>query len=165
MIFVRRDASPNNAFLMPSVKELEAFVAVVEAGSFEAAARRLKATPPAVAKRISEMESELGVRVFEHSTRRCQITPRGRMLLPFARRVLGDIGDIRRMVGERSSLAERGRLSLPETIAYTQLPEILRKVSAYLPQLSVEIEVGGSFDLVPRVRNRELDILPAPRGR
>jgi DNA-binding transcriptional LysR family regulator len=90
---------------MPSVKELEAFVAVVEAGSFEAAARRLNATPPAVSKRISELETELGVRLFERSTQRCHITPRGRTLVSFAQRVLSDIGEIRRTVGERSSLA------------------------------------------------------------
>ena len=143
---------------MPSVKELEAFVAVVEAGSFEAAARRLNATPPAVSKRISELESELGVRLFERSTRRCHITPRGRTLVPFAQRVLGDIGEIQRTVGERSSLGGHIRMGVPETIAYTQLPEILRRVSADLPQLTLEIEIGVSSDLVPKVRTRELDI-------
>jgi DNA-binding transcriptional LysR family regulator len=143
---------------MPSVKELEAFVAVAEAGSFEGAARRLNATPPAVAKRISELESELGVRLFERSTRRSQITPRGRTLVPFAQRVLGDIGEIQRMVGERSSLAGSIRMGVPETIAYTQLPEILRRVSADLPQLTIEVEIGVSIDLVSRVRIRELDI-------
>ena len=145
-------------FLMPSVKELEAFVAVVEAGSFEAAARRLNATPPAVSKRISELESELGVRLFERSTRRCHITPRGRTLVPFAQRVLSDIGEIRRTVGERSSLTGGIRMGVPETIAYTQLPEILRRVSADLPQLTVEIEIGVSIDLMPKVRTREMDI-------
>jgi len=111
---------------MPSVKEIEAFVAVVEAGSFEGAARRLNATPPAISKRISELESELGVRLFERSTRHCLITIRGRALVPFARRVLSDIGEIRRTVGDRSSLTGHIRLGVPETIAYTQLPEILQ---------------------------------------
>ncbi len=143
---------------MPSVKELEAFVAVVEAGSFEGAARRLNATAPAVAKRISELESELGVRLFERSTRRSHITPRGRILVPLAQRVLGDISEIRRTAGERSSLAGRVRMGVPETIAYTQLPKILRKVSADLPRLTLEIEIGVSSDLVPKVRTRELDI-------
>jgi DNA-binding transcriptional LysR family regulator len=143
---------------MPSIKELEAFVAVVEAGSFEAAARRLNTTPPAVSKRISELESELGVRLFERSTRRCQITPRGRTLVPFAQDVLDDIGEIRRMVGERSSLTGHIRLGVPETIAYTQLSEILRRVSAGLPQLTVEVEIGVSIDLMRRVGTRELDI-------
>jgi DNA-binding transcriptional LysR family regulator len=143
---------------MPSVKEFEAFVAVVEAGSFEAAARRLNATAPAVAKRISELESDLGIRLFERTTRRCQITPRGRTLVSFAQRILGDIGEIQRSVGERSSLGGHIRMGVPETIAYTQLPDILRKVSADLPQMTLEVEIGASVDLVRQVRSRELDI-------
>jgi DNA-binding transcriptional LysR family regulator len=143
---------------MPSVKELEAFVAVMEAGSFQGAARRLNATPPAVSKRISELESELGVRLFERSTRRCRITARGRALVPFAQRVLGDIGEIQRMIGKRASLAGHIRLGVVETIAYTQLPVILRKLSADLPQLTVDVDVGVSNDLVRKVRTREIDI-------
>jgi DNA-binding transcriptional LysR family regulator len=143
---------------MPSVKELEAFVAVMEAGSFQGAARRLNATPPAVSKRISELESELGVRLFERSTRRCRITARGRALVPFAQRVLGDIGEIQRMIGRRASLAGHIRLGVVETIAYTQLPVILRKLSADLPQLTVDVDVGVSHDLVRKVRTREIDI-------
>jgi DNA-binding transcriptional LysR family regulator len=143
---------------MPSVKELEAFMAVVEAGSFQGAARRLNATPPAVSKRISELESELGVRLFERSTRRCRITARGRGLVPYAQRVLGDIGEIQRTIGKRASLVGRIRLGVVETIAYTQLPEILRKVSAELPQLTVDVEVGLTNDLVRKVRTREVDL-------
>jgi DNA-binding transcriptional LysR family regulator len=143
---------------MPSVKELEAFMAVLEAGSFEGAARRLNATPPAVSKRISELESELGVRLFERTTRSCHLTLRGRALVPFAQRVLADIGEIQRTVGERSSLTGHIRLGLPETIAYTLLPEILRSVSADLPQLTMGIEIGLSIGYGPEVRTRELDI-------
>jgi DNA-binding transcriptional LysR family regulator len=143
---------------MPSVKELEAFIAVMEAGSFQSAARRLNATPPAVSKRISELESELGVRLFERSTRRCRITPRGRALVPLAQSLLRNIGEIRRTVGKSSSLSGHIRLGVVETIAYTQLPDMLRKVSAELPQLTIDVEVGLTNDLVRRVRNREMDI-------
>src|ERR1700730_4343331 len=113
---------------MPSVKEIEAFMAVVEAGSFQGAARRLNATPPAVSKRISELESELGVRLFERSPRHCQVTARGHALVPFGQRIFSDVGDIQRTVGAWSSLTGRIRLGVPEIIGYTQLPEILRKV-------------------------------------
>jgi DNA-binding transcriptional LysR family regulator len=143
---------------MPSVKELEAFMAVLEAGSFEGAARRLNATPPAVSKRISELESELGVRLFERTTRSCHITLRGRALVPFAQRVLADIGEIQRTVGKMSSLTGHIRLGLPETIAYTLLPEILRSVSADLPQLTMSVEIGLSIGYAREVRTRELDI-------
>jgi DNA-binding transcriptional LysR family regulator len=143
---------------MPTVKELEALEAVAEAGSFEGAARRLNATPPAIANRISEMESELGIRLFVRTRQRCQITPRGRALLPIAQRVLVDISEIRRTIGERSSLAGTIRMGVPETIAYTQLPQILSRLSADLPQLTIEVEIGVSSDLLPKVRTHELDI-------
>jgi DNA-binding transcriptional LysR family regulator len=143
---------------MPSIKELEAFMAVLESGSFEGAARKLNATAPAVSKRISELESELGVRLFERSTRHCHVTLRGRTLVPFARRVLADISEIQRTVGERSSLTGHIRLGMPETIAYTLLPEILRSVSVDLPQLTIGIEAGPSIRLTREVRTRELDI-------
>jgi DNA-binding transcriptional LysR family regulator len=143
---------------LPSVKELEAFAAVAEAGSFEGAARRLNATSPAISKRISELETELGVRLFERSTRRCQITLRGRALLLIAERILGDIGEIHRTVSDRSSLSGLIRFGVVETIAYTQLSPILRKASYELPQLRISVEVGFSTDLIPRVRDHELDI-------
>jgi DNA-binding transcriptional LysR family regulator len=149
---------PTYGFLMPSIKQLEAFVAVLEAGSFEGAARRLNATPPAVSKRISELESELGVRLFERTTRSCHITLRGRALVPFAQRVASDVGDIQRTVGASSSLTGHIRLGVPEIIGYTHLPEILRKVSTNLPHLIVEVEIGASGDLLPKVRTRALDI-------
>jgi DNA-binding transcriptional LysR family regulator len=143
---------------MPTVKELEAFIAVAETGSFEAAARRLNTTAPAMSKRVSELEAELGVRLFERTTRRCQITLRARTLVPFAERVLNNIGDIKRTIGERSSLTGYIRLGVPETIAYTQLPKILRKVSEGLPKMTIEVEIGASSDLIPKVRTRQLDI-------
>jgi DNA-binding transcriptional LysR family regulator len=143
---------------MPTVKELDAFVAVTETGSFEAAARRLNTTAPAMSKRVSELEAELGVRLFERTTRRCQITLRGRLLVPFAQRVLGDISDIKRSIGERSSLTGHLRLGVAETIAYTRLPVVLQKLSTDLPRMTIEVEIGPSSDLIPEVRTRELDI-------
>jgi DNA-binding transcriptional LysR family regulator len=111
-----------------------------------------------MSKRVSELEAELGVRLFERTTRRCQITLRGRTLVPFAERVLDNIGDIKRTIGERSSLTGHIRLGAPKTIAYTQLPKILWKVSVDLPKMTIEVEIGASSDLIPKVQSRELDI-------
>ncbi len=143
---------------MPSIKQLEAFVAVMEAGSFQGAARRLNTTPPAISKRISELESELGVRLFDRSTRQCHTTARGRALAQYAQRVLGDIGEIRRTIGKRSSLAGHVRLGVVETITFRQLPKVLYRLSTDLAELKVDVEVGVSPELVRKVHTRELDI-------
>jgi DNA-binding transcriptional LysR family regulator len=143
---------------MPSVKELETFITVAEVGSFQGAARRLNATQPAISKRISELEMELGVQLFDRSTRTCRITAKGRALVTYAQRVLGDIGEIQRTIGSRSSLAGHVRLGVIETIAFNKLPEILERCTADLPELSLEVEVGATIDLVRKVRTHELDI-------
>jgi DNA-binding transcriptional LysR family regulator len=143
---------------MPTVKELEAFVAVIQTGSFQGAARRLNASPPAISKRIFELESDLGVRLFERSTRHCHLTARGRALVAYAHRVLGDIGEIQRTVGKRSSLVGHIRLGVVETIAFTKLPALLAKFSIELAKLTVDIEVGVTTELVRKVLTHELDL-------
>jgi len=143
---------------MPSVKELEAFIAVAEVGSFQGAARRLNATQPAISKRIAELEIELGVQLFDRSTRACRITAKGRTLVPYAQRVLDDVGEIQRKVGSRASLAGHVRLGVVETIAFNKLPEILERCAFDLPELSLDVEVGATIDLVRKVRTHELDI-------
>jgi DNA-binding transcriptional LysR family regulator len=143
---------------MPSVKELETFITVAEIGSFQGAARRMNATQPAISKRISELEAELGVQLFDRSPRSCRMTAKGRALVPYAQRVLGEIGEIQRTIGARASLAGHVRLGVVESIAYSKLPEILQRCAADLPELSVEVEVGATTDLVRKVRSHEIDI-------
>jgi DNA-binding transcriptional LysR family regulator len=143
---------------MPSVKQLEAFIAVVESGSFQGAARRLNTTQPAISKRISELEATLGVRLFERTTRECHVTPRGRALVHYAQRIMRDLGDVKRSIGKRSSLAGHVRLGVVETIALVQLPKLLHSLAVDLPELKVDVEVSVSANLVRKVRQRELDV-------
>lgn len=68
--------------------ELEVFIAVVEAGSFSAAARRLVRSPSAVSKLISRMEARLKVLLFERTAREVKLTEAGRILHREGLRVL-----------------------------------------------------------------------------
>jgi len=54
---------------------MEAFVRVVNAGSFSAAARAMNLTPSAVSKLVSRIESHFGVRLIDRSTRQFRLTP------------------------------------------------------------------------------------------
>jgi DNA-binding transcriptional LysR family regulator len=76
----------------------------------------------------------------------------------YAQRVLGDIGEIRRTIGQRASLVGHIRLGVVETIAFTQLPELLRRLAHHLPELTVDVDVGVTPELIRRVRTRELDV-------
>ena len=71
---------------------LEAFLAVCEARSMAAAAKKLSLTQPAISAQIRALEEELGVRLFERSKRHVALTTDGEALLPYARRLVGILG-------------------------------------------------------------------------
>lgn len=143
---------------MFSVKQLQAFLAIVEAGNFQAASRQLNTTQPAISKRIAELEAALGVRLFERTTRQCHVTPRGRALVHYARQMLDDIGEIQRTVGERSVLAGHVRLGIIESVALAKFPALLRALARDFPQLRIHTEVGTTRELLRRLHSHELDI-------
>lgn len=62
-------------------RHLATLLAIVEAGSFTAAAERLDVNRAAISKRVAQMEAELGLPLFERSTRRVTLTPAGQVLL------------------------------------------------------------------------------------
>ncbi len=97
---------PNNFKL----RQLEGFVAAADSGSFSHAALQLAMTPPAFSQLIRELESSLGMLLFERTTRRIDLTDAGRQLLHSVRRPLEDLNgaysDMRDLAG-----GKRGRVS------------------------------------------------------
>jgi DNA-binding transcriptional LysR family regulator len=76
---------------MDRFRELSTFTAVAEEGAFNAAARRLNASPPAVTRLVNTLEARLGVRLFTRTTRQVALTEAGARLLTDAARILADL--------------------------------------------------------------------------
>ncbi len=76
---------------MDRFTELETFVAVADAGGFNAGARRLNRSPPAVTRLIASLEARIGTRLFTRTTRQVALTEAGRRLLQDARRLLEEL--------------------------------------------------------------------------
>lgn len=76
--------------------EMQVFLRVVEAGSFSEAARLLRMTPSTVSKLISRIETRLGVRLIERSTRRLSLTVEGRLYYERSQTLLHDLDEIER---------------------------------------------------------------------
>ena len=72
--------------LKPSLAELRAFVTVGELQSFAAAAKALHLSQPALSRRISHLEDQLGVRLFDRTTRSVALTALGERFLGEVRR-------------------------------------------------------------------------------
>ncbi len=78
-----------------SLDQFQVFVAVVEGGSFSAAARRLNRAQSAVTYAVQKLEEQVGAELFDRSAYRPTLSEAGRTLLPQIRRILDDVGHFR----------------------------------------------------------------------
>jgi LysR family transcriptional regulator, transcription activator of glutamate synthase operon len=82
------------------VRQLRYVVALAEEGSFTRAAERCNVAQPAMSQQIRRLEAELGVRLFDRTTRRVSVTDAGVALVSRARRVLAEVQDALDDVGD-----------------------------------------------------------------
>jgi LysR family nitrogen assimilation transcriptional regulator len=121
-------------------KHLRSFLAIVENGSFTAAARALDLPQPAVSQHLLSLESSLGTRLFERSRRGARLTNGGEKLLPHARLILENL---QRARDEVSGLdREPGghiSLGLPQSVAMAIAARLVLEVHARFPAIRLRI--------------------------
>lgn len=148
---------------MNDLNDLYYFAAVVDHGGFAAAERALGIPKSRLSRRISALESELGVRLLQRSTRRFAVTDVGMSVHRHAQSMLAEAQAAREAV-DRLSAEPRGiiRASVPVGIAQQQMPRLLPEFLARYPQVRVQLHVGNrrvdiineGIDVAIRVRNK-----------
>jgi len=132
-----READPALAMAI-ALDQLRTFVAVAEAGGLTAAAEALHLSLPAISRRLTALERELGVALLLRSTRKVTLTQTGREFLPRARRLLDELEES--LLGIRETAAQRrGLVTLAciPTAAYYFLPATLAAFARRFPAVRV----------------------------
>ncbi|MEZ5649811.1 MAG: LysR family transcriptional regulator [Burkholderiaceae bacterium] len=146
-----------------TLRQLRAFRAVTEAGSFSAAAEALHLTPAALSGQIKELEAQLGVKLFDRNTRKVSLSVVGREFFPLTERVLQDLDDA---VTSISSLKakRRGvvRLAAPEVVSCTLVPAAMAVFREQYPQVEVRFLDVPLEEVVQRTMRGEVDLGIAP---
>ncbi|HYM72523.1 MAG TPA: LysR family transcriptional regulator [Stellaceae bacterium] len=150
-----------------NLDHLEAFAAVVELGSFSAAATRLNLTQPAISFQIRQLERRLGVRLVERIGRRAQPTAAGLDLLPHIRRIdEAAASAAEAMAYHTHGIAGRVRLGTGATACIYLLPPLLSDLRRRFPRLEIVVRTGNSTDILRDLDDNSLDValvtLPAP---
>lgn len=103
---------------MPSIfnhsvelRHLRYFCAVAEAGSVTRAAASIGLRQPTLSQQLQQLEKSLGTLLFQRSRTHCKLTAAGELLLPYARRVLGEMESLRQALDDLTDL-RRGSLTL-----------------------------------------------------
>ena len=129
---------------------VEAFARVAEAGSFSEAARRLRVSKSVVSRQVSALEAELGVRLFQRTTRSLTLTEAGQGYFGQISRILTDLEDADASVS-RLQAAPRGclRVSAPMSFGFLHLDPAIPDFLARFPEVNVEFAMSDRFvDLV-----------------
>src|SRR5215467_12166758 len=142
------------------IRQLRAFVAIAETGTFTAGALRVHVTQAAISMQIRQLENEVGARVFVRAPRHVILTEAGEHLLQRARQILREhdaaIDEIAELAG-----AERGRLRIGSASAMVlteQLPAILKELRKQHPAADIAVTSGTSEVLVDQILAGEVDV-------
>ncbi len=142
------------------IRQLKAFLAIAEAKTFTAGARRVNITQAAISMQIRQLEESVGMPLFTRTPRRVILTEAGELLIHRARKILREhdaaIAEIAEIAG-----AEHGRLrigSASAMFATAQLPTILENLKSAFPNAEITVSSGTSQILVDKILHGDLDI-------
>jgi len=142
---------------MVELRLLRAFVAVAEELHFTRAAERVFLTQPALTHQIQRLEAELGLRLFDRTSRRVDLTPEGQQLLVLSREVLGTLD--RGLTELRATTQPRVlRLGYTDYLGYTPIPEAVRLYQRAHPQMMFEHVEGTTQEQLDGLASGTLDI-------
>jgi len=133
------------------LRHLSCFVAVSDEKSFAAAARRLHVVPSNVSQQIRQLERELGVELFERTTRHVRVTEAGRSLYPSAVRVLEEVDRLRSMARQHTAADEGALRGCFAPGTGDLVSALVGELAARYPGWSVAFEPMQSAEIVTTV--------------
>lgn len=142
-----------------NLRDIRAFIAVAQTGSFTRAATRLHLSQPALTVQIRRLEETVGVRLFDRNSRNVALTPSGRELLPVLQKSLHDMEHVlidARALGDGSSGTVR--MACLPTFAASLLPDLIQDLKKEVPRASFYIRDVVASMVNTLVRNEDVDI-------
>ncbi|HIF78043.1 MAG TPA: LysR family transcriptional regulator [Sulfitobacter sp.] len=144
---------------MVNTRFLETFVTVANLGSFRAAAEQLNVSQATVSSRISSLETDLQVDLFDREFHATRITVAGAMILDKAQEMLATERNLRNTLSDPTTAAGRVRLGLVSSVVHTWLCDLIEEVARCYPRLELELTVEPTPNIAAAFERGALDML------
>lgn len=143
-------------------KQLEAFVAVYDQGTFDGAARYLELAQSAISRQIQELEDWFGFSLFDRTGRTAKPNTVAREVIDQIRTVLLQRDVFDSCLTGSEVVTRKLRLGITEFTALTWLPGLVKAISAHYPRMMMEPVVDASVNLKMQLMAGRLDIVILP---
>lgn len=142
-----------------SFRQIRAFVAVADTGSFSQAAKQLCLTQSALSGVIKEFEQTIDAKLFDRTTRQVTLSAMGERLLPQAKRVLSEINLLEIEASSLNS-PEHGqvRLAVSQQFAASAMPTIIAQFREQFPAIDITLLDCSVESVLKHVQNNEVDL-------
>ncbi|RYG66208.1 LysR family transcriptional regulator, partial [bacterium] len=150
-----------------SLRDLRALVCLAQHRHFGRAAQEMGISQPSLSAAIQKIEICLRAKVFQRTSRRCDLTPQGAAIVEQAHIALGELSRLASISdGRRQTLEGRFRLGIIPTVAPYYLPHVFGAIVDKFPKLELVLREEISESLVEKLRSGEIDaaLLSLPLG-
>ncbi len=125
---------------------MHCFLAVVDQGSYSAAARVLAASPSTVSKAIMRLESNIGIQLFQRNTRQLQLTSEGTQYATQIRSLLEQLDNCETDIKQHSeSPSGKLRVNIPVSYGRLYIRPLLKPFSQLYPEISIELSYNDRY--------------------
>jgi len=142
-----------------NMRFLLTFVWVARLGSFRLTAEKLSSTQAAISSRISVLETELGVQLFQRDSRGVNLTREGHQVLGYAEEMLATQQRLLQSLGQADSFAGRLRIGVMDTVIHSWLGDLISALSRDYPQVEVELTADTALNLNEQLLKGQLDLI------
>ncbi|MDO5058450.1 MAG: LysR family transcriptional regulator [Neisseria sp.] len=141
-----------------SLRQIKAFVAAAEQGSFTQAAVQLHLTQSALSGLIKELENRLDVRLFDRTTRQLHLSAAGQLLLPSAKRILNEMKQFSEEAGRlKNGRNGQVRLATSQLLAASVMPKLMAAFRRKETEIDVHLLDFSVEQVLQQVQNGDVD--------
>ena len=142
------------------INQIRYVIRVAEQRSFSKAAQDLSVSQPTLTQQISKLEAELGVSLFNRTTRSVSLTEAGADFVSYALRIIDDIDTLNDIMRKHTMLSfDSLHIGIMPHIALFNLPKYISRYFSYNDNISINISQASSEELASELLENKLDVI------